>query len=85
MHGVRKGDRQGFIERLSTQFINGIEWSQADLGILTQPEMDTAIDTYLAQHHELSFYRQTERSVMSHIAQVSSEYCDIWRSVGAFP
>ncbi|MCW1828084.1 hypothetical protein OLZ31_14620 [Enterobacter asburiae] len=85
IHQVRKGDLQGFLARLSTRFINGIEWSEADLSVLTPTEMGAAIDTYLAQHHELRFSRQTDRSVMSHIAQVSSEYRDVWQNVGAFP
>ncbi|WP_164095582.1 DUF6933 domain-containing protein [Serratia marcescens] len=85
IHQVRLGDIRGFVERLCTRFINGMEWAETDLAVLTRSEMENAVDHYLGRHSELRFYRGTDRSVMGHIAQVSSEYQYVWRNVGAFP
>ena len=85
IHKVRKGDVQGFIERLNARLINGIEWSGDGGTLFTKDEMDRSIEYYFEQHRELRFCQQTDRSVMTHIAQVSAEYQMVYRSVGAFP
>jgi len=85
IHRVRKGDVNGFVERLNERLVNGVEWLGTDLSLITQEEMTCAIDRYVELHQELRFYHQTDRSVMTHIAQVSAEYRYVYQSVGAFP
>ncbi|MGR7464273.1 DUF6933 domain-containing protein [Klebsiella aerogenes] len=85
IHKVRKGDINGFIARLNARLINGIELSGDDYLLFTKDEMDRSIEYYFEQHSELRFFQQTDRSVMTHIAQVCAEYKMVYRSVGAFP
>lgn len=85
IHKVRKGDIHGFIERLNTRLIHGIEWSGDNYSLFTKDEMDRSIAYYVEQHRELRFCQQTDRSAMTHIAQVSAEYQMVYRSIGAFP
>ncbi|HDS5590180.1 TPA: hypothetical protein QHU17_001540 [Enterobacter hormaechei subsp. xiangfangensis] len=85
IHKVRKGDIHGFIARLNARLINGIEWSGDDYSLFTKDEMGRSIEHYFEQHRELRFCQQTDRSVMTHIAQVCAEYQMVYRSVGAFP
>lgn len=82
---VRKGDVQGFIERLNTRLINGIEWLGADFSLFTVQQMEEAIECYFAKHKEIRFYQQSDSSVMGHILQVSAEYQYVYHRVGAFP
>lgn len=82
---VRKGDVQGFIERLNTRLINGIEWLGADFSLFTAQQMEEAVERYFAKHRELRFYQQSDSSVMGHISQVSAEYQYVYHRVGAFP
>ncbi|MCS2152184.1 hypothetical protein MUU49_06260 [Scandinavium goeteborgense] len=85
IHQVRKGDVNGFVERLNGRLINGIEWLGTDFSLFTREQMDAAIDYFFAQHRELRFYQQTDRSTMTHINQVSAIYQDTLHSTGAFP
>ncbi len=85
IHRVRKGDVNGFVERLNERLVNGIEWVGTDLSLITPEEMTRSIDRYFECHRELRFYQQTDRSVMTHIAQVSAEYRYVYQSVGSFP
>lgn len=85
IHQVRKGDVQGFIERLNTRLINGIEWLGADFSLFTAEQMAQAVERYFAKHKEIRFYQQSDASVMAHIAQVSAEYENVYHHVGAFP
>ena len=85
IHKVRKGDIHGFIGRLNARLVKGIDWSGADYSLFTKDEMERSIEYYFEQHRELRFSQQTDRSVMTHIAQVSAEYQMVYRSVGAFP
>lgn len=85
IHQVRKGDVNSFVERLNGRLINGIEWLGTDFSLFTQEQMDAAIDYFFARHSEIRFYQQTDRSVMTHINQVSAVYQDTLHSMGAFP
>ncbi len=85
IHQVRKGDVNSFVERLNGRLINGIEWLGTDFSLFTREQMDAAIDYFFAQHRELRFYQQTDRSTMTHINQVSAIYQDTLHSTGAFP
>lgn len=85
IHQVRKGDVQGFIERLNTRLINGIEWLGADFSLFTTQQMEESVERYFAKHRELRFYQQSDTSVMGHISQVSTEYQYVYHRVGAFP
>lgn len=83
IHQVRKGDIEGFIERLNTRLINGIEWLGADFSLFTAQQME--VERYFAKHREIRFYQQSDSSVMGHISQVSAEYPYVYHRVGAFP
>ena len=85
IHQVRKGDVNDFVARLNERLVNGVEWLCADFSLMTAEEMTCSIDRYFELHQELHFYQQTDRSVMTHIAQVSAEYRYIYQCVGAFP
>lgn len=85
IHQVRKGDVQGFVERLNTRLVNGMEWLGADYSLFTTAAMEKAIDRYFKQHKEIRFYQQTDRSVTAHISQVSDQYQYTYHQVGAFP
>lgn len=85
IHRVHKGDVNGFVERLNARLVNGIEWLGSDFSLITPEEMTRAIDRYFELHRELRFYQQTDRSVMTHIAQVSAEYRYVYQCVGEFP
>lgn len=85
IHQVRKGDVNGFVERLNGRFINGIEWLGTDFSLFTQEQMGASIRYFFAQHREIRFYQQTDRSTMTHINQVNAIYQDTLYSMGAFP
>lgn len=85
IHQVRKGDVHGFVERLNTRLVNGMEWLGADFSLFTTAAMEKSIDRYFKQHKEIRFYQQTDRSVMTHISQVSAEYHYVYSNVGSFP
>lgn len=85
IHQVRKGDVNGFVERLNGRLINGIEWPGADFSLFTTEQMEAAIELYFTQHRDLRFFQQTDRSVITHINQVSARYQDVYHSIGAFP
>lgn len=85
IHQVRKGDVNGFVERLNGRLINGIEWLGADFSLFTAEQMDASIERYFTMHRELRFYQQTDRSIMTHINQVSAFYQDVYHDIGAFP
>ena len=85
IHQVRKGDVNGFVERLNGRLINGIEWLGADFSLFTTEQMEAAIDRYFTLHQELRFYQQTDRSVMTHIAQASDRYQCAYHDIGVFP
>lgn len=85
IHQVRKGDVRGFIERLYTRLINGIDWLGTDFSLFTAQEWEAAVGYYQAQHRELRFYQQTDRSAMTHINQISALYQDVYYRAGAFP
>ncbi len=85
IHQVRKGDVNGFVERLNGRLINGIEWLGTDFALFTREQMDTSIRYFFAQHREIRFYQQTDRSTMTHINQVNAIYQDVLHSMGAFP
>ena len=85
IHQVRKGDVNGFVQRLNDRLINGIEWLGADFSLFTAEQMDASIERYFTRHRELRFYQQTDRSVMTHINQVSAFYQDVYHDIGGFP
>lgn len=85
IHQVRKGDVQGFVERLNTRLVNGMEWLGADYSLFTTAAMEKSIDRYFKQHKEIRFYQQTDRSVMAHISQVSYQFQYTYDQVGVFP
>lgn len=85
IHQVRKGDVNGFVERLNGRLINGIEWLGADFSLFTTEQLEASIDRYFKVHRELRFYQQTDRSVITHINQVNARYQDVYHSIGAFP
>uniref|UniRef100_UPI003F633AAB hypothetical protein n=1 Tax=Erwinia sp. V71 TaxID=3369424 RepID=UPI003F633AAB len=76
---------QGFVERLNTRLVNGMEWLGADYSLFTTVAMEKSIDRYFKQHKEIRFYQQTDLSVMAHISQVSYKFQYTYDKVGAFP
>jgi hypothetical protein len=85
IHQVRKGDVNGFVERLNSRLINGIEWLGMDFSLFTTKQMESSIERYFTLHRELRFYQQTDRSVMTHINQVSAIYQNVYHDIGVFP
>ncbi|MFP2513616.1 DUF6933 domain-containing protein [Buttiauxella agrestis] len=85
IHQVRKGDINGFIERLNTRLVNGIAWLGTDFSLFTSMQIEAAIERYFTLHKEIRFYQQTDRSAMTHINQVSARYEDVFHDIGAFP
>lgn len=53
--------------------------------LMTPEEMMRSINRYFELYREQRFYQQTERSVMTHIAQVSAKYHYVYQCVGDFP
>lgn len=85
IHQVRKGDVNGFIERLNNRLVNGIQWLGENFSLFTAEELIVSAERYFSQHHDIRFYLQTDRSAMTHINQVSAFYQDVYYDVGAFP
>ncbi|HDS5592569.1 TPA: hypothetical protein QHU17_003998 [Enterobacter hormaechei subsp. xiangfangensis] len=85
IHQVRKGDVNGFVERLNGRLINGVEWLGTDFSLLTTEQMEVAIERYFTLHRELRFYQQTDRSAITHINQVCATYKNVYHDIGTFP
>lgn len=85
IHQVRKGDVQDFVERLNSRLINGMEWIGTDFSLFTDAAMEQSIDLFFKKHTDIRFYQQTERSVMTHISQVSARYQYTYNRAGEFP
>jgi hypothetical protein len=85
IHQVRKGDMNGFVERLNGRLINGIEWLGMDFSLFTTEQMESSIERYFTLHRDLRFYQQTDRSAMTHINQVSAVYQNAYHDIGVFP
>ncbi|WP_370611545.1 hypothetical protein [Klebsiella aerogenes] len=85
IHQVRKGDVNGFVERINGRFINGIEWLGSDFSLFTTEQMEASIARYFTLHRELRFYQQTDRSAITHINQVSAIYKNVYHDIGTFP
>lgn len=85
IHQVRKGDVNGFIERLNNRLVNGIQWLGGYFSLFTGEDLAASVERYFSRHREIRFYLQTDRSAMTHINQVSAFYQDTYYSIGAFP
>ena len=85
IHQVRKGDVNGFVERLNSRLINGVEWLGNDFSLFTTDQMEASINRFFTRHRELRFFQQTDRSTITHINQVSMFYQNMYHSIGVFP